>query len=68
MDTLGKTIAKYRKELLARNLAGIEQLMLEFSYKEISDILDMKETHVKTYLQRARNSFKKIWEEKQHGQ
>lgn len=31
-DTL---IAKYRKELLARNLAGIEQLMLEFSYKEI---------------------------------
>ncbi|MCM3709544.1 RNA polymerase sigma factor [Sporosarcina luteola] len=37
---------------------------MELSYKEISEILDVKETIVKTYLQRARKSFKKIWEEK----
>lgn len=37
---------------------------MELSYKEISEIFDVKETFVKTYLQRARKSFKKIWEEK----
>jgi RNA polymerase sigma factor (sigma-70 family) len=41
---------------------------MELSYKEISEILDMKETHVKTYLQRARKTFKKIWEEKGYEQ
>lgn len=40
---------------------------MEFSYKEISDIINMKETSVKTYLQRARNKFKKIWEGKLDG-
>lgn len=38
------------------------------SYKEISEILVMKETNVKTYLQRARKSFKRIWEGQKHVQ
>ena len=41
---------------------------MDLSYKEISEILNMKETQVKTYLQRARKSFKKIWEEKGYEQ
>ncbi|WP_431029842.1 RNA polymerase sigma factor [Lysinibacillus sp. LZ02] len=41
---------------------------MELSYKEISEILDVKETLVKTYLQRARKSFKKIWEDKGYEQ
>ena len=41
---------------------------MDFSYKEISEILSLKETSVKTYLQRARSTFKKNWEEKLDGQ
>lgn len=41
---------------------------MELSYKEISQIFDVKETFVKTYLQRARKSFKQIWEEKGYEQ
>lgn len=41
---------------------------MELSYKEISEIFDVKETFVKTYLQRARKSFKQIWEEKGYEQ
>lgn len=41
---------------------------MELSYKEISEVFDVKETFVKTYLQRARKSFKKIWEEKGYEQ
>lgn len=34
------------------------------SYKEISELLDIKENTVRTYLFRAREQFKKVWEEK----
>ena len=36
---------------------------MELSYKEISNILDMPESHVKTYLQRARKALRVKWEE-----
>ena len=73
VSLLSKEEGTEMAETLQRLQPTFQQLLIlkyymEFSYKEISDILDMKETHVKTYLQRARNSFKKIWEEKQHGQ
>ncbi|WP_223555221.1 RNA polymerase sigma factor [Lysinibacillus sphaericus] len=41
---------------------------MEFSYKEIAAILAMSESHVKTYLQRARKAFKKQWEALEYGQ
>lgn len=34
---------------------------VELSYEDIGQLLDMKPTKVKTYLQRARESFKKLW-------
>ncbi|MDW7673810.1 MAG: sigma-70 family RNA polymerase sigma factor [Bacillota bacterium] len=36
--------------------------VLDLSYKEIANILEMKEEKVKIYLYRARNKFKEIWE------
>lgn len=35
---------------------------MDLSYKEIASILAVSESHVKTYLQRARKTFKKQWE------
>lgn len=35
---------------------------MDLSYKEIASILAMSESHVRTYLQRARKTFKKEWE------
>ncbi|MER2010138.1 MAG: RNA polymerase sigma factor [Psychrobacillus sp.] len=39
-----------------------------FSYKEISEILSIQENKVKTYLHRARKTFRKIWEDKLNGE
>lgn len=44
------------KELL------ILKYVLDLSYKDIASIFDMKEEKIKTYLYRARNKFKEIWE------
>ncbi|MGE7954007.1 RNA polymerase sigma factor [Lysinibacillus xylanilyticus] len=41
---------------------------MELSYKEIAAILAVSESHVKTYLQRARKAFKKQWEALEDGQ
>ncbi|NEU30346.1 RNA polymerase sigma factor [bacterium LRH843] len=66
-------LTKERASEMAEALQGLQptfqQLLIlkyymELSYKEISEILDVTETLVKTYLQRARKSFKKIWEDK----
>lgn len=70
---LSKEETKELVEVLQELQPTFQQLLIlkyymEFSYKEISDILNMKETQVKTYLYRARNTFKKIWEEKLDGQ
>ncbi len=70
-------LTKEQANELAEALQGLQptfqQLLIlkyymELSYKEIGVILDMKESIVKTYLQRARKSFKKIWEEKGYEQ
>ncbi|HHW39367.1 MAG TPA: RNA polymerase sigma factor [Bacillales bacterium] len=68
-NILTKEQASELEEVLHGLQPTFQQLLIlkyymELSYKEISEILDVKETHVKTYLQRARKSFKKIWEEK----
>lgn len=52
---------------------AFQQLLLmkydmELSYKEIAAILAVSESHVKTYLQRARKAFKKQWEMIEDGQ
>ena len=46
----------YRDLLVLKYLLGL-------SYKEIADTLDLPETQIKTYLYRARNKFRDIWEE-----
>lgn len=46
----------YRSLLILKYEIGL-------SYREIASVLDIKETKVKTYLYRARNQFKKRWEE-----
>lgn len=43
-----------------KNLLLLKYYM-DLSYKEISELLDIKENTVKTYLFRARENFKKIW-------
>lgn len=63
-----RELAKALKELQPT----FQQLLIlkyymNFSYSEISDILKVTENHVKTYLQRARKSLKKVWEEKGYG-
>lgn len=72
-DILTKEKASELEEVLHVLQPTFQQLLIlkyymELSYKEISEILDVKETQVKTYLQRARKSFKKIWEEKGYEQ
>lgn len=39
---------------------------MELSYREICEMLDISEENLKIYLYRARNSFKKYWEEEQY--
>ncbi len=48
-----------------KNLLVLKYLM-DLSYREIGDILELSECQVKTYLYRARNSFKNIWEGLNH--
>ncbi|GLC90310.1 DNA-directed RNA polymerase sigma-70 factor [Lysinibacillus piscis] len=69
-------LQKEHNERLYETLQGLQpmfqQLLLmkydmEFSYKEIATVLAVSEAHVKTYLQRARATFKKRWEETEHG-
>lgn len=72
-NILTKEKARELEEVLHVLQPTFQQLLIlkyymELSYKEISEILDVKETQVKTYLQRARKSFKKIWEEKGYEQ
>ena len=72
-DLLMKEQANELVEALQGLQPKFQQLLIlkyymELSYKEISEILDVKETIVKTYLQRARESFKKIWEDKGYEQ
>lgn len=45
-----------------RNLLVLKYIM-NLSYKEIGQLLGFDENKVKTYLARARNKFKKLWEE-----
>lgn len=45
------------KELL------VLKYFMELSYRDISILLDFSEDKVKTYLYRARNKFREIWEE-----
>jgi len=39
---------------------------MDLSYKEIAELLDIKENTVKTYLFRARENFKKVWREESY--
>lgn len=67
-----KEKSKYIKEILeslsdvSKNLLLLKYA-LDLSYKEIAEIVDVKEANIKTYLYRARKQFKKIWEEKDNG-
>lgn len=72
LNLLTKEMASELREVIQGLQPTFQQLLIlkyymEFSYREISDILNMKETTIKTYLQRARNSFKKMWEDKCNG-
>lgn len=49
-----------------KNLLVLKYFM-DLSYKEISKLLDISEDKVKTYLYRARNKFKIVWEELNYG-
>lgn len=54
-------------EVLQRLQPKFQQLLLmkydmDLSYKEIAAILAVSESHVRTYLQRARKTFRKEWE------
>ncbi|SDO25333.1 RNA polymerase sigma-70 factor, ECF subfamily [Psychrobacillus sp. OK028] len=73
LNLITKEMASEMVDALQELQPTFQQLLIlkyymDFSYKEISEILTMKEATVKTYLQRARNTFKKIWEEKIDGQ
>ncbi|MCY6485769.1 RNA polymerase sigma factor [Clostridium aestuarii] len=41
----------------------IFKYVMDLSYKEIGNILDVKEEKVKVYLYRARNKFKQLWKD-----
>lgn len=58
--------ALYQLKPSYRNLL-IMKYFMNLSYKEISNLLDFNEDKVKTYLYRARNNFKKVWEELNYG-
>lgn len=49
-----------------KNLLVLKYFM-SLSYKDISNLLDISEDKVKTYLYRARNKFKEVWEELSYG-
>lgn len=73
LNLLTKEMASELEEALQGLQPTFQQLLIlkyymDFSYKEISEILSMKESSVKTYLQRARRAFKKLWEEKGYEQ
>lgn len=61
-----------KEEILAilNSISEVNKNLLFFkydmglSYKEISELLDINENTVKTYLFRAREQFKKLWREK----
>ena len=60
------------KDCLEEMKSGNRDLLIlkydmELSYKDISTLLGVSLDHVKTYLYRARNEFKKIWREKYGG-
>ena len=46
----------------------IMKYFMDMSYIEIGDTLGFNETKVKTYLYRARNNFRELWEEKHNGE
>lgn len=45
-----------------RNLLELKYF-IDLSYKDISRLLDFSEDKVKTYIHRARNKFREVWEE-----
>lgn len=49
-----------------RNLLVLKYFM-DLSYKDISKLLDFSEDKVKTYIYRARNKFREVWEELNYG-
>lgn len=58
-------------EILAELREGYRTLIImkyfmDMSYIEIGDTLGFSENKVKTYLYRARNKFKQLWEENHH--
>lgn len=72
MDVEEEIILTERDANLREVLQGLppnfQQLLvmkyfMDLSYKEIAAILDVKEAHVKTYLQRARKALRVKWEE-----
>lgn len=54
-----------RLSAMQKNLLVLKYDM-GLNYKEICEILDISEDNLKVYLYRARNSFKKYWEEEQY--
>ncbi|GAA0181622.1 sigma-70 family RNA polymerase sigma factor [Clostridium sediminicola] len=65
---LNKELGKYIGDTLDLLKPSYKNLLLlkyymDLSYKEISKLLGLKESQIKTYLYRARNKFKKLWEE-----
>ncbi|MCY6355932.1 RNA polymerase sigma factor [Clostridium sp. ZS2-4] len=59
-DTVQKVLNSLKESY--KNLL-IFKYVINLSYKEIGNILDMKEDKVKVYLYRARNKFKELWED-----
>jgi len=73
LNLLSKEMSRELGEALQGLTPTFQQLLIlkyymDFSYKEISEIVSMKETNVKTYLQRARITLKKLWKEKYNEQ
>jgi len=58
---LGESIIGEKLNITDKNLL-ILKYDIKLTYKEISNLLDISEEKVKTYLYRARNNFKKNWE------
>lgn len=68
----GNYVKKEKKEDIHKTLNMLKpsyknlmilKYFLNMSYRDIADISEMNEEKVKVYLYRARNKFKKIWEE-----
>ena len=66
-DTVIKQETKEEYEQVLHKLKPLERKLIEmkyedeFSYKEISEYLNLKESSVKTYLYRARKKFSKLF-------